>query len=126
MIFLRSICVASALMAIAGCAQRETVDVAGSVSWEGAAIPNGDIVFVDTDPHVPAAAGKIVDGAYALECKPGKKRVEVQAYRLSGRKTAQGIPIGDMYIPDRYSTASELTADVSIDGENEFDFDLKP
>ena len=104
----------------------ETVEVSGTVTWEGAPIANGDIVFASIDPHIPAAAGKIADGAFTFRCKPGKKRVEIRSYRLSGKKTPQGRPIGEMYIPKRYNDKSELTADVTLDGENKFDFALKP
>jgi hypothetical protein len=114
------------LMITLGCARTDTVQVGGAVTWENAPMPHGDIIFVDADPHIPAAAGRVVDGAYAFRCKPGKKRVEVKAYRLSGKKTSAGKPIGEMYIPDRFSTASELTADVTLDGDNKFDFALKP
>jgi hypothetical protein len=117
---------ALALIVLFGCSPRETVEVSGSVAWEGAPMLHGNIVFFDVDPHVPAAAGKIVDGAYAFQCTPGKKRVEIQSYRLSGRKTPEGNPIGEMYVPDRYSSESELTVDVSLAGENKFDFALIP
>jgi hypothetical protein len=49
---------------------------------------------------------------------PGQKRVEIQSYRLSGGKTPQGIPIGEMYVPERYSTNSQLTASVTLGDEN--------
>lgn len=88
-------------------------------------MPHGDIIFIDTDPHVPAAAGKIVDGQYSFLCKPGKKRVEIHSHRLSGRKTPEGVPIGEMYVPERYSSNSQLTAIVTFDGQNTFNFDLK-
>jgi hypothetical protein len=109
-----------------GCSQSEMAEVSGAVTWEGVAIPNGDIVFAATDPHVPAAAGKILDGRFAFRCKPGEKRVDIRSYRLTGRKTSQGNPEGEMYIPERYNTKSELTANVSLNGENRFEFALKP
>jgi len=115
-----------ALLMMLGCSPPETVEVSGAVTWEGAPMPHGVIVFVDHDPHVPAAAGKIVDGAYTFRCKPGQKRVEIQSYRLSGRKTPQGNPIGEMYVPERYCSESNLTANVTLDGENKFDFPLIP
>jgi hypothetical protein len=114
------------LIVMPGCSRPETVEVSGSVTWEGAPMPHGDIVFFALDPHVPAAAGKIADGAYALRCKPGEKRVEISSFRLSGKKTPQGRPIGEMYVPGRYSSESKLTADVTLDGANKFDFALKP
>jgi hypothetical protein len=120
------IALALSLVAMLGCASPETVEVSGSVTWEGAPVPHGDITFFDLDPHVPAAAGKIVDGAYAFRCKPGKKRVEISSYRLSGKKTPEGKSIGEMYIPEQYNSNSTLTADVTLDGENQFKFTLKP
>ncbi len=116
----------AALIVMPGCSRPETVEVSGSVTWEGAPMPHGDIVFFALDPHVPAAAGKIIDGAYTFRCKPGEKRVEIQAYRLSGRTTPQGIPIGEMYVPERYSSETELMANVTPEGENKFEFALIP
>jgi hypothetical protein len=115
-----------ALFLMIGCSRPDTVEVSGSVTWEGAPMPHGDIVFVDLDPHVPAAAGKIVEGDYAFQCKPGNKRVEVSAYRLSGKKTPAGKPIGEMYIPKKYNSESTLAAETTLDGENRFDFKLTP
>ena len=89
-------------------------------------MPQGDIVFFSLDPHVPPAAGKIEDGAFTFRTKPGEKRVEIRSFRLSGKKTPQGKPIGEMYIPNRYNDNSELKADVTLGGKNKFDFALKP
>lgn len=115
-----------ALVWLAGCSRSETVEVSGSITWEGAPMPQGDIVFQSLDPHVPAAAGKIRDGAYAFRCKPGEKRVEIQSFRLSGKLTPQGRPIGEMYVPQRFNSESNLKATVTSDGSNKFDFALKP
>jgi hypothetical protein len=115
-----------ALIVTFGCSRSDTAVVSGTVTWEGAPMPHGDIVFADDDPHLPAAAGKIVEGTYAFHCRPGQKRVEIQSFRLSVRKTPEGKPIGEMYIPDRYCTESQLTANVTVDGENNFDFALQP
>jgi hypothetical protein len=115
-----------ALFMTLGCSSPETVEVSGTVTWEGAPIPHGDIVFFSADPHIPAVAGKIVDGAYAFQSKPGEKRVEIQSYRLSGKKTPAGKPIGEMYIPERYNVNSTLTANVTLDGGNQFEFNLQP
>jgi hypothetical protein len=102
------------------------VAVSGTVTWEGAPIPHGDIRFFPLDPHITPTAGKIIDGAYAFEARPGEKRVEITSYRLSGKLTPAGKPIGEMYIPDRYNANSTLTADVTFDGDNQFNFDLQP
>ena len=114
------------LMVLVGCSRSDTVEVSGLVTWNGEAMPQGDIVFVAADPHIAAAAGKIVDGSYKFRCKPGEKRVEVTSYHLTGKKNADGKPIGEMYVPERYSSQSTLRADVTYDGSNKFDFSLKP
>jgi hypothetical protein len=120
------ICWLVAITLLNGCSRSETVEVSGIATWEGAPIPNGDIVFASTDPHIAAAAGKISEGEFRFRCKPGEKRVEIRSYRLTGRKTSQGNREGEMYIPERYNTKSELTANVSLDGKNTFEFALKP
>jgi hypothetical protein len=114
------------LVLMLGCSHPDTVEVSGFVTWNGAHVPHGDVVFSSLDPHVPAAAGKISDGTFAFRCKPGKKRAEIRSFRLSGKKTPQGRPIGEMYIPNRYNSESQLTVDVTLDGENKFEFALKP
>src|SRR5688572_1148834 len=98
-----------AIMLLLGCAQRDTVEVSGNVTWNGAPVPHGDILLVADDPHIATAAGQIAEGAYTLRSKPGKKRVEISSYRLSSKKTPQGRPISERYIPERYNAKSELT-----------------
>jgi hypothetical protein len=115
-----------ALIIVAGCSRPETVEVSGAVTWEGAPVPHGDITFFDVDPHVPAAAGKIVEGSYTFQCKPGKKRIEITSWRPSGKKTPEGKSIGEMYIPTQYNTDSTLTSDVTLDGDNVFNFNMQP
>jgi len=114
------------IASLVGCSHPDTVEVSGIVTWNGTRISNGDIVFVSTNPHISPAAGKISEGAFAFRCKPGEKRVEVRSYRLTGKKTSQGNPAGEMFIPDRYNLNSELAANVTFDGKNEFEFALKP
>jgi hypothetical protein len=114
------------IILLLGCSRPETVEVSGMVTWDGAPIPNGDIVFAAIDPHIAAAAGKISEGEFRFRCKPGEKRVEIRSYRLTGKKTSQGNPAGEMYIPGRYNSESKLTADVTLHGKNSFEFPLKP
>jgi hypothetical protein len=118
-------CLLSILLLV-GCSRSETVNVSGTVTWESTPIANGDIVFASIDPHIPAAAGKIENGAFHFACKPGEKRVEIRSYRLTDKKTPQGKPIGMMYIPERFNSESELKANVTLDGKNDFEFALKP
>ena len=109
-----------------GCSSDGTVEVSGTVTWDGQPVPQGDIMFASLDPHIRAAAGKIVDGQYVFRCLPGEKRVEIRSYRLTNRTTEQGNREGQMFVPKHYNYESTLTANVTSDGENEFNFPLEP
>jgi hypothetical protein len=102
-----------------------TYEVSGSVTWDGAPLPEGDIIFTPVDRAVVPEASTIRLGAYSLRAQPGKKRVSIRASKLvAGSKGAMNEPIYDNYIPDRYNVETTLTADVTADGPNRFDFAL--
>ena len=61
-----------------------------------------------------------------MQAKPGKKRVEIQATRETNRVSDAGVRVFELYIPRRYNKESELTADITWDGKNEFNFNLAP
>jgi hypothetical protein len=116
----------------------EQAPVHGRVTYQGKAIQQGTIVFHPLPPLIARPAGaEIVDGAYAIkENGPvlGKHRVEIQAYRKTGRK----IPDlkGDVSVPNRplidetvpilpasFNVESSLTAEIEP-GDNTRDFEL--
>jgi hypothetical protein len=102
-----------------------TYEVSGLVTWDGAPLPEGDIIFTTVDRSVVPDVGTIRVGAYRLRAQPGKKRVSIRASKLvPGSKGAMNEPIFDNYIPDRYNAETTLTADVTADGPNRFDFAL--
>lgn len=103
--------------------------VAGTVSLDGAPIAEGDIIFLDADPSIAPDGGKIENGQFKMQAKPGKKRVEIRASRLEKLPSGQAGAMGETeayvdYIPARYNLNTELTADVQESGENQFDFPL--
>jgi hypothetical protein len=60
-----------------------------------------------------------------LESKAGKVTVHVLSTRLTGKTDpVMGTAIEEMFIPDRYNSKSELTADVAADKANAIDFSL--
>jgi hypothetical protein len=102
--------------------------VSGQVTFDGAPVPEGDIIFEPVDKNLAADGGKITDGRYSLEVKPGKHRVVIRASKLvklpPGQKGAMGeTEMHQGYIPARYNEKTELTADIS--GPRELDFTLK-
>src|SRR5262245_48439516 len=116
------------LLLCAGCSSEpRSYRVTGTVTFEGQPLPQGDIHFIATDGRWGAEAGKIKAGRYELMAKAGPKRVEITASRAlpGGARGAGGEVIPEEYIPDEYNAKSELTAEVTANGKNEFDFRLK-
>ena len=129
-------CVAGTyLLLLAGCGGaggREGLE--GTVTLDGQPLAEGSIRFHPIDgTEGPTAGGKIENGEFSLLPQggtfPGKYQVEI----TSTRKTGQQIPaaLGDgmvdeyeQYLPARYNTQSELTAEVTESGANRFEFDL--
>lgn len=114
------------MLLAAGCSQSEFVPVTGTVTWNGAPLTDGEVIFTPEDTHTPPGAGKLKDGAFEFLSKPGKVRVEVQAVRKTGKRhPIHGFELTELYIPARYNTETELTAEVTPGGANNFKFDLK-
>jgi hypothetical protein len=132
------------LAALAGCGEQpvERAAVHGRVTYRGEPIQDGTIVFspIDRGENEPSEStgGKIADGAYALDGAKGPlvgaHRVEIQAYRKTGRQ----IPdmMGDVSKPNRamvdevvpllpatFNVESTLKADIAP-GDNTKDFQL--
>lgn len=121
-----------------GGATAEQAKVHGRVSYQGRPIKQGTIVFQPLPPLKARPAGAdVIDGAYAIDNNGpvfGTHRVEIQAYRKTGRK----IPDlkGDMSIPNRplvdetipilpasFNVESTLTTEIT-DSDSTIDFAL--
>lgn len=122
-----------ALIAFFGCgpAAPKVAKVSGTVKFEGAPLPKGEIMFSPATGAAPAMAA-ITDGKYQLEAQAGRNRVEIRATRQSkaapkntGGPGSENAGRDENYIPDRYNDNTSLSAEVSASGSNSFDFDLK-
>jgi hypothetical protein len=125
---------------IAGCTggdgEAETYTVSGEVTLDEKPIPKGEIVFRSAAGTERSYAGPIADGRYSFRSSPGAKRVEISAMEVVegavGEPGTPGDPVGadnpaDVYresVPPRYNANSTLTASVTPEGPNEFDFHL--
>jgi hypothetical protein len=108
-----------------GCARSELIEVSGQVTFDGKPVETGEIIFHPVDTSLTPAGGRIRGGQYKLLTKPGKMRVDIQAVRKTGKRDPlEGFEITELYIPPRYNAETELTAEVTPDGENRFDFPL--
>ncbi|WP_425613418.1 hypothetical protein NA78x_003250 [Anatilimnocola sp. NA78] len=108
---------ALSILSLAGCGGSSAVKVAGNVTFQDKPIENGEIIFVPADSKVPAVAGKIEQGKYVCEVPPGASQVKVTAYReVPGKfdtsNPGQKNPLIEMYIPEKYNSKSELSAEV--------------
>lgn len=116
------------LMAGCGPSGPQTVPVSGSVTFAGQPVASGEIAFRSADGATASWAGPIVAGRYAIRSTIGPKRVEIIAVRpkpgAKPKASGEGV-INEMYIPNRYNLESELRAEVTAAGPNEFDFKLE-
>jgi hypothetical protein len=119
------------VLALGGCSHEDKAKVSGNVLLDGVLIENGTIAFRPVNDDGPTAGGLIVAGRYELRVTPGKKKVEIQGFRKIGeRKAMPGepmspiVPLTEPIVPAKYNTKTTLTADVTIEGKNEFEFAL--
>ncbi|HPM83083.1 MAG TPA: hypothetical protein PLF81_20405 [Candidatus Anammoximicrobium sp.] len=106
----------------------DTNPVSGKVTFDGQPIQEGRITFrgMGSDPR--AFSAEIKNGQYQMEAVAGKMKVEIIASRpVPGKfdesNPGEKVPVGEMYIPAKYNSQSELTAEVTS-GSNELNFDL--
>ena len=119
------------LLGVLGCGGgSETYDVSGAVTLDGQPVKEGDIIFEASDGSIGSDAGKIIDGKYSLEVKPGRKKVVIRSQRKVPGKSIEGamgenLDETEEAIPARYNESTELTAEVGSSSDNTFDFPLR-
>lgn len=97
------------------------------MTFDGEPVAEGRIqVRGTTDPR--AFSAPIVDGKYATELPVGPTAVEITASRpIPGKfdesNPGERVPVGEMYIPAKYNSQTELKADITS-GANVADFAL--
>jgi hypothetical protein len=87
------------------------------VTFDGTPVETGRITFREVEGDKRAFSTEITGGKYELQTEPGKMTVEITASRPSGKfdtsnPDEEPQPIGEMYIPEKYNTKTELTAEV--------------
>lgn len=115
----------------------QRVSVTGEVKLDGQPLSNARIVFIsDEGAGTVKATALIENGTYSIDETngplPGNARVEIHP-ELMELEILEAAKDGDRYksvetspvsIPARYNSRTELTAPVSSEDENIFDFDL--
>ena len=112
------------LFVVIGCTGAKTYPVTGKVTWEGAPLVDGDILFIPEDATLASEGGKIKDGAFAFPARLGKKKVQIRAAKIDPtKKGPKGEESYVDYIPEKYNDQSTLTAEVT-EQQKDFTFDL--
>ena len=104
------------------------------MNFDGRPLPAGQITFIPMPgTKGPTAGATIKDGTFKIDSKggtfEGKFRVEITSSRPSQRmtmnaETGKAMNIPEQYIPLKYNTQSQLTAEVKKGEDNKFPFDL--
>ena len=111
-----------------GCGPSEPArqPVEGTVTIDGKPLPQGYIIFYPAETGSDADTGTIADGKFVLQTSPGTKRIEITATRpIPGTADPLGQPNQEQYLPKKYNSQSVLTATVSAEDENRFEFPLE-
>ncbi len=107
--------------------------VTGTVTLDGEPLGQGTIFFVPQGDGMAGGSTEISNGAYEFRddkgIAEGAYRVEILSKKKTGQKIDGPGPDGKVdefvsIIPEKYNTASELTATIKA-GDNQLDFDLK-
>lgn len=122
--------VAVLLTTVVGCGEGTggKAKIAGAVTYQGEAIPEGEIIFTPISGEGETVAGKISQGKYTCDVPPGKAQVRITGYRpVPGKfdtsNPGEKTPLIEMFIPEKYNSRSTL--EVTVEGSNSaLDFTL--
>lgn len=113
---------------LAGCGRPNgpaTYAVSGTVTLDGKPLSKGNVILYPEAQNMPAVMGKLADGRYSFRAVAGRHRVAIQAVGDKPREVGKGLPpVFESIVPTRYNESTTLSADVSPEGSNRFDFDL--
>jgi hypothetical protein len=130
MSMMRVVVVACVLGLLGGCGQKGAlIEVGGNVVFDGKPVEKGLIRFLPVAGDSPTAAGEIANGKYAVKVSPGRKQVQIEAFKIVGHHYHRNDPKDrlldtlEQMLPERYNVKSELTCDVQRD-KRDYDFTL--
>ena len=123
-----------ALLLAGGCGDARRQSVEGTVTFEGQPLAEGHITFVPQGTtHGPTAGTEIKDGHFSIDREKGSFagtfRVEIVAARETGRSfvdptTDETVTEREQYLPAKYNSESELTAEIKEGEPNRLEFNL--
>jgi hypothetical protein len=118
----------------AGCSDTRRQPIGGAVTLDGQPLAKGYIRLLPSEGTAgPTAGATIENGRFSIDAAKstfvGSFRVEIVATRPSNRtaidpETGQKISVPEQYLPARYNTDSQLTADIADNRPNQLEFAL--
>jgi len=103
---------AAAVVLSAGCSFDDKLAVTGKVTFDGAPVESGEIIFSDPTGEKQSNATTITGGEYSLPVSSGSKLVRISAFRETGKidRSNPGVETAakEMYIPEKYNSKSTL------------------
>ena len=99
------------------------VEVSGTVTWNGQPLETGFVSFIP-DPSKSPQAGTIENGHFKFNAYLGQNVVRILSERKAGYVESMNQYRYEQFIPAKYNEESELSEEVSEDGENVFEFTL--
>ncbi len=125
----------AACLMISGCFSEDPAGrrkIFGTVTLDGVPLDSGSIHFESLDGAGGHGGGGVITGGkYILPpahgLPDGNYRVSISAPEATDREPSMGeeVPPPAERIPEQYNVRSQLTALVTRDGPNTFDFELK-
>jgi hypothetical protein len=117
---------------IAACQPSDRAWSTGSVTFDGAPVEHGMIVFRPLDRGDAAGGASITDGRFTIASRPGRHRVEIRGMRPIEESRLpkmmpriEGVPVYEDFIPPAFNVESTLEVDVAAGSGNAFTFDLQ-
>lgn len=115
------------LVAQIGCGKAgpKVVTVSGTVTYDGQPLAEGTVYF--KTPETGAINSlPVKNGKFEGNAEVGERRVEINAYRTKSQDfNGMKGEVKENLIPTRYNADSKLTATVTADGPNTFQFEVK-
>ena len=130
-----TVLIAIGLFSITGCGQSDNRQaLTGTVSWQGSPLSKGVITLYPKGEGSTVGC-EIIDGKFVIAetngATPGKYRVEILAFRPTGKSEFdidqnKQVSIEEQFLPKQFNSASTLDAEVVVGKANSFEFALKP
>jgi hypothetical protein len=107
------------IVVLAGCGSGEVgplkVEVSGTVTLDGAPLPEGEITFHPTGPG-QTGGGPIKDGEFTVELTPAAMKVEITSWRETGQsetlESGESGVVRTQVVPAQFNEKTTLEATI--------------